>query len=125
MRMTHLILVAFGGALGASARFAVGSLVGSKSGTFPWATFGVNVAGAFLLGLLMGAIAGNEAAEPWRLLLGVGILGGFTTFSTLAYETLALAGDGAVALGLANLVGTGVAGLLAAGLGLVAGRALV
>lgn len=114
----------FGGALGAGARYAVGALVGSKPGGFPWATFGVNVVGALLLGALMGVIAGNEAAEPWRLLLGVGVLGGFTTFSTLAYETLALAGDGAMALGVANMLGTGIAGLLAAGVGLFVGRAL-
>lgn len=124
MRMGHLFLVMFGGALGAGARYAVGAFVGSKPGGFPWATFGVNVAGAFALGLLMGAIAGNDAAEPWRLLLGVGVLGGFTTFSTLAYETLALAGDGAMALGLVNVVGTGIAGLLAAAAGLIAGRTL-
>ncbi|MDO8950113.1 MAG: CrcB family protein [Actinomycetota bacterium] len=114
----------FGGALGAGARYAVGTFAGSKSGGFPWATFGVNVAGAFLLGLLMGALASNDAAEPWRLLLGVGVLGGFTTFSALAYETLTLASDGAMSLGILNMVGTGVAGLLAAALGLVVGRAL-
>lgn len=125
MRMTHLILVAFGGALGAGARYAVGTLAGGRPDGFPWTTFAVNVAGAFLLGLLMGAIAGNETAEPWRLLLGVGVLGGFTTFSTLAYETLALADRGAFTLGALNLVGTGVAGLVAAALGLLAGRALV
>lgn len=124
MRMGHLILVMFGGALGAGARYAVGTFAGSKSGGFPWATFGVNVAGAFLLGLLMGALASNDAAEPWRLLLGVGVLGGFTTFSALAYETLTLASDGAMSLGILNMVGTGVAGLLAAALGLVVGRAL-
>lgn len=124
MRMGHLILVMLGGALGAGARYAVGVVLGMRPASFPWATLGVNVVGAFALGVLMGAIAGNEAAEPWRLLVGVGLLGGFTTFSTLAYETLALAGEGAIALGVVNMVGTGAIGLVAAGLGMLAGRAL-
>ena len=85
----------------------------------------INVCGAFLIGVLMalsmekGVISGD-----WRLFLGTGILGGFTTFSTLSYESLALMQDGLWAAGLANMFGSAVAGLLAAWLGVVAGRAL-
>jgi len=124
MRLADITLVALGGALGASARFVVGGWLTDRWGAgFPWHTFAINVGGAFLLGLLMSLSLERGAVGPsWRLFLGTGILGGFTTFSTLSYESLALMAEGSMARGLANMFGSGAAGLVAAWLGFVAGR---
>ena len=90
MSWQSIMLVAAGGALGATLRFVTTSLVGSAY-LFPWATFGINIAGALLIGIVWGI--GQEAAwfHNWgRLFLVVGVLGGFTTFSAFSFETLEL-----------------------------------
>ena len=124
--LRELAAVAVGGAIGASLRWSLGTWIVGRTGPgFPWNTMLINVSGAFLIGVLMalsldkGVISGD-----WRLFLGTGILGGFTTFSTLSYESIALMQDGLWAAGLANMFGSGIAGLVGAWLGLVAGRAL-
>ena len=89
--MTGFLLVAAGGAVGASARYAATLLMRPGSGTFPWYTLGVNVVGSFLLGLLMALLPEGDAGERLRLLLGVGVLGGFTTFSAFSVDALTLA----------------------------------
>jgi CrcB protein len=124
--MRELALVATGGAIGAAMRYAVGGFVGSRAGAgFPWGTFAVNIAGAFLLGLLM-ALSSERAVigAAWRLFLGIGVLGGFTTFSTLSYETVRLLEQGSALQGLVNMFGTGLVGIIAALAGLALGRAL-
>jgi CrcB protein len=81
-----LILVAAGGAMGAVARFAVGTLIKTASG-FPWATLSVNIIGSLLMGLFMGWLTRQSAGhEALRLFLAVGILGGFTTFSAFSMD---------------------------------------
>ncbi|MBN1193343.1 MAG: CrcB family protein [Coriobacteriia bacterium] len=76
------LVVAAGGALGAALRYAVGQLVPVTVGSrVPWTTLSINVIGSFALGVLMGVLPSAGGAERWRLFLGVGILGGFTTFS--------------------------------------------
>ncbi|MGB3413436.1 MAG: fluoride efflux transporter CrcB [Microbacteriaceae bacterium] len=96
----NFLLVFLGAGLGGTARYAISLLTIRVFGTlgFPWATLGINVLGSFLMGLLLGGMlnAGEQssAAEPWRLFLGVGILGGFTTFSAFSAETLELANRG-------------------------------
>jgi fluoride exporter len=81
-----MILVGIGGSLGAILRYLIGSLLGSRS-NFPYATMLVNITGSFSLGFL----AGNQYFDDWvRLFFGVGILGGFTTFSTFGYESITL-----------------------------------
>jgi CrcB protein len=117
------LLVALGGALGAWLRFAAGRLIGGAG--FPWATLGVNLLGSFAMGLLAGWLARQGGgSESWRLLLGVGLLGGFTTFSAFSLEMAQLIERGALAsAGLyaaASVVG-GIAGLF---LGLAAMRAV-
>jgi fluoride exporter len=117
------LLVALGGALGAWLRFAAGRLIGGTG--FPWATLGVNLLGSFAMGLLAGWLARQGGgSESWRLLLGVGLLGGFTTFSAFSLEMAQLIERGALAsAGLyaaASVVG-GIAGLF---LGLAAMRAV-
>jgi CrcB protein len=78
------LLVAFGGGFGAWLRYAAGRLVGVTA--FPVATLAVNVVGSLAMGLLAGWLARHGAAEGWRLLLGVGVLGGFTTFSAFSLD---------------------------------------
>jgi CrcB protein len=126
MRFADITLVALGGALGAGARFVLGGWLTDRWGVgFPWHTFAINVGGAFLLGLLMSLSLERGAVSPsWRLFLGTGLLGGFTTFSTLSYESLALMAEGSTMRGFANMFGSGAAGLVAAWLGFVAGRIL-
>ncbi|GAV31017.1 putative fluoride ion transporter CrcB [Coriobacteriaceae bacterium EMTCatB1] len=124
MRATDVLIVAAGGAVGAAARYVLGGWLTDRFGTaFPWHTFVINVSGAFALGVLMALSVERGIVTPqWRLALGVGVLGGYTTFSTLSYESIALLSQGSYALGLLNMFGSGAAGLLAAWLGLATGR---
>jgi len=109
-----------GGAFGAGARHLVGrATLGLLGPNFPWGTLAVNLIGGLAMGLLAGGLVRVEAGEQWRLLLGVGVLGGFTTFSAFSLEVMLMLerGDWGVALGyvLASVVGSIAA--LAAGLG--------
>jgi fluoride exporter len=118
------LLVALGGAGGAWLRFATGRLIGTAS--FPWTTLSVNLIGSFAMGLLAGWLARHgQSGEPWRLLLGVGLLGGFTTFSAFSLELVELGQRGSLgsaAFYAALSIAGGVLGLIA-GLALARGLA--
>jgi len=90
--MQSLLLVAAGGAAGAVMRYQLGVFAGRTlgHGSWPWGTFIANVSGGFLMGILIGVLAlrGGADQEKWRLLLGVGMLGGFTTFSSFSLEVV-------------------------------------
>lgn len=90
--MYSLLLVALGGALGASFRFGINlAMVAWFGKSFPYATLTVNIIGSFLMGLLFSAIEhGIIADQHWRALIGIGLLGAFTTFSTFSMDTLLL-----------------------------------
>lgn len=109
-----LIVVAVGGGLGAEARFGVSRLLPTRPGQFPWGTFLTNVVGCFAIGVLMVLITevwtGHRLVRPF---LGVGFLGGFTTFSTYAVETRNLLEPGSVYLAFGYLAGTLIAAVLA------------
>ncbi len=83
------VIVMFGGAIGALGRYQFGRMTTHVAGGgWPWGTFGVNIIGGFLMGALAGWLArhGSAGGEQMRLLVGVGILGGFTTFSAFSLE---------------------------------------
>jgi len=86
--MPNLILVMLGGAAGAGLRYEVGRLTLRQLGYgFPWGTLSVNLAGGLLMGLLAGALTGIDMmSRPAWMLLGVGVLGGFTTFSAFSFD---------------------------------------
>lgn len=88
--VTAFLLVGLGGALGAMARFGAGRLIGRMMGVagFPYATLAVNISGGFLMGLLVGWLASRGEGDGWRQFLGVGVLGGFTTFSAFSLEIM-------------------------------------
>jgi fluoride exporter len=114
-----IAVVAAGGALGALARWAVAEGLPHSGGSFPWATLLTNVVGCFLIGVLMVVVI--ERLPEQRLVrpfLGIGILGGFTTFSTYTVDTRTLLAADRPALAAAYLIGTLVVGLLAVVLGL-------
>jgi CrcB protein len=118
--------IAAGGVVGAEARYGLDLAIPHDAGTFPWATLIINIAGSFLIGVLMALLASRprppQLARPF---LGVGILGGFTTFSTYAVDLRELLGHDHPALAAAYLVLTLGAGLLAVGLGLRAAARLL
>ncbi|HUZ26454.1 MAG TPA: fluoride efflux transporter CrcB [Streptosporangiaceae bacterium] len=122
--MTVLLVLA-GGMIGAPARYLTDRFVQARhDSVFPWGTFAINVAGSALLGFLLGAQ--RHLGLPAHLvdLLGTGLCGGLTTFSAFGYETLRLLEDGAIAEAGMNLLGSVVAGVLAAGLGFALATAL-
>ena len=110
----NLIAIAIGGAIGAVARYALSMLVLRVSGTlFPLGTFVVNVAGCLVFGAIAGASAERVQIPPaMRLFLLTGILGGFTTFSSYAFESFSLLRDGQFFAASVNIVGQVVAGLV-------------
>ncbi|GAB2487328.1 fluoride efflux transporter CrcB [Nocardiopsis aegyptia] len=120
-----LLAIAAGGALGGSARYALLLLVPHTGAGFPWATFSANVTGSFAMGVL--AVLVSRAVRPHRLVrpfLGVGVLGGFTTFSTYAVDTLGLVGAGTAGTALVYLAATLVGALAAVWAGAALARAL-
>ena len=124
--MRTIVAIGIAGGLGALARYGVDGLVSRRlPSAFPWGTFVVNVSGALLLGFLMTLLTERLTTAPWvRSALTIGLLGGYTTFSTLSYESYRLLEDGALGLAAANVLGSAAAGLFAVYLGVVAGRAL-
>jgi CrcB protein len=120
------LLVGAGGFVGALARFVIARGLGAALDTrFPLGTFVVNVSGSFLLGVLGAVVADRVVpnADSLRLALGVGFLGGFTTFSTFEFETHALLEDGLAWVATLNVAASVVVGLLAVRAGIAAGRA--
>jgi fluoride exporter len=109
------VLVALGGGLGAAARYLSDTAVSQRNGTrvFPFGTLLVNVSGAALLGALTATVNKHGLISAG---IGVGFCGGFTTFSTFTWETLALAEDGMPRLAVGYVAASLVLGLTAAGL---------
>ncbi|WP_329496904.1 fluoride efflux transporter CrcB [Kitasatospora herbaricolor] len=115
------LLVVAGAVAGAPLRYLTDRAVQARhDSVFPWGTFVVNVAGCLVLGLLTGAVTAGAASSRLQLLVGTGLCGALTTYSTFSYETLRLAEGGVRLYALANVAGSIAAGLAAvyAGTGL-------
>ena len=117
--MTWLI-VAVAGAIGASARYAIGASIGAR--LFPWATLGINVSGSFLLTFLIAGPLAERMSTAAAIAVTVGFLGAFTTFSTFGYETVTLARDGRWTTAVVYVIASVIVGLGAAALGYWLGR---
>jgi CrcB protein len=116
------VAASLGGALGALGRWGVAEALPRDDGGWPWATLLVNVAGCLLLGLLIGLV--GTPTSPWlRPFLGTGVLGGFTTYSAFALETVQLTDAGRPGLAAGYVAASVLGGVAASALGALAGRA--
>ena len=117
--MNSLFPVMIGGAIGAGARHLVGQAVLARFGpAFPWGTLSINIVGSLLMGLLVGWLARSGGGDTTRLFVGVGILGGFTTFSSFSMEYWMLFERGQNAQAAAYVLASVVGAIAACGLGL-------
>jgi len=126
-QLVRLGAVALGGFFGSIASYFVELVLPPKPGGFPWATFGINTSGAFLLGLVMVLVAERWRSAPplVRHALCVGFLGSWTTMSTFALETVQLVRDGDIGSAAVYVAATLGSGLAAAALGIVLARTAV
>lgn len=122
--MTRFLVVAFGGALGAAARYAVALAVAVFwKRDFPMATLLINVSGSFVLGFFSTLAAERMPLDPlWRLLVTTGFIGAYTTFSTFEYETQRLTESGALWWAVLNIAISVAAGYAAVQLGVLLAR---
>ncbi|GAA4992683.1 fluoride efflux transporter CrcB [Yinghuangia aomiensis] len=119
------LLVVLGAMVGAPLRYLTDRAVQTRhTSLFPWGTFTVNLAGCAVLGLLTGAVTAGAGSSHLQLLIGTGLCGGLTTYSTFAYETMRLAEQGARFYAVANTAGSVAAGLGAAFTGAAAAQAV-
>jgi fluoride exporter len=125
--MRAVVAVGVAGFFGSVARYGIDGFVSQRTGeAFPWGTFVVNVSGSFLLGLLFALlIEGRVIVAPWlRSAVTVGLVGAYTTFSTLTLETFRLIEDGALVGAGVNALGSLAVGLVAMYIGIVLGRVM-
>jgi CrcB protein len=113
------LLIALGGGAGSLARYLAGTAIMTRlGGRFPFGTLAVNVTGSFLIGLLLTLLTERLQPSPnLRLLLVVGFLGGYTTFSSFEWETYSTVREGGIWMGLANVIGSVLFGYAAVWLG--------
>ena len=124
--VANLILVGIGGALGAIIRFGVNQVVAARWGThFPFGTFLINISGSFVIGLALTLLLGRNADAAWRLVLVVGLLGGYTTFSAYAFELVTLLGAGNTGSAALYLIASNALGIAACLVGVVLARAML
>jgi CrcB protein len=121
--MRYLLVLA-GGGTGALARYVAASAIMTRfGGKFPLGTLVINVTGSFLIGFLMTMLTERYQLDAqWRLLLVVGFLGGYTTFSSFEWETFTSVRDGALWAGMLNIVSSVVVGYMAVWLGVMLAR---
>ena len=116
------LAVAIAGAIGAVVRYRIGVAVGVRS--FPWATLAINITGCFVLAFVLAGPGAQRWSVPTTTTVAVGLLGGYTTFSTFGYETFTLMRTGQPAVAMVYVATSVVGGLVAAALGYLAGRAV-
>jgi CrcB protein len=120
-----IVVIGAGGAIGAIARYLLGSTVQRLTPGFPFGTFVVNVVGCLVFGLIVGLAESRLTLSPTgRAFLLIGVIGGFTTFSSYTFESFELLRDGQMMRAAANMAGQVVVGLTALCAGFIAGRAV-
>jgi fluoride exporter len=124
LSMPISVAVAVGGALGALSRYLVDRFIEARElGLFPWSTFTINVSGCFIVGAVIGALVDRHHTPAWlRIGLVMGILGGYTTFSTFSQETFDLFEEGRAAVAMTYVAGSVALGVVAVLLGSRLGR---
>ncbi len=123
--MLPLLYVMVGGAVGSGARYLTGRAMLSLLGPdYPFGTLAVNLIGGLLMGVLVGVLARNTASETWRLLLGVGVLGGFTTFSAFSLDVVSMIERGAIGVAFGYVLVSVIGSVAALFAGLSAVRAV-
>jgi fluoride exporter len=109
----RILLIALGGAVGSVLRYAAGGTVHRFAGsTFPWGTLAVNATGSFAIGFLWAFFDRVSGSTLARSFMFIGILGGYTTFSSYTLETFNLLRDGEIKLGLINMFAANIAGIV-------------
>ncbi|MGV1003293.1 MAG: fluoride efflux transporter CrcB [Candidatus Nanopelagicales bacterium] len=123
--MPTLLLVMLGSGLGAASRWRLDEVVSKRlPGDLPWGTFTINVSGSLLLGLVLSFADARSGAAALVALLGSGFCGGYTTFSTFAFQSFRMLESGPAGRAALNLLGSLAAGMVAAYLGWVGGLAM-
>ncbi len=124
--MEKFLIISAGAILGANARYWIGDWAARRFGAnFPYGTFIINLTGSLLIGFFLTLVTERLMIDPrWRLLIAVGFLGAYTTFSTYTYESFNLIFNGQWVAGLFNLFGSTFLGVLAVGLGVYLGKAI-
>jgi len=122
--LERFLLISIGAILGANARYWVGDWVAQRYGTtFPFGTMLINLTGSLVLGFFLTLATERFLLDPrWRIVIAIGFLGGYTTFSTYTYESVNLMLTGQWALGLLNLLGSAILGAVAVAGGIFLGR---
>lgn len=122
----RFLLISLGAILGANARYWLGDWVSQKWGTaFPLGTLIINLSGSLVLGFFLTLATERFMLDPrWRLLLAVGFLGAYTTFSTYTYESISLILKGQWSVGVFNLIGSTILGVFAAAMGVYLAKLL-
>lgn len=124
--LEKILLISVGAILGANARYWIGDWIAQRWGTsFPYGTFIINVTGSLLIGFFISLTTERISIDPrWRYMVVVGFLGAYTTFSTYTLESMNLFERGQWQLGLVDVLGSVIIGLIAVGLGMMLGRLL-
>lgn len=122
--MERFLYIGVGGFIGSVCRYGLSSMLYRVLGDrFPYGTLAVNIIGCFTIGFLMTLFETRFLVQPYlRLFITIGILGGFTTFSTFSYETIEILKGGNITLGVLNILGSVVLCLVATWLGSVSGK---
>jgi CrcB protein len=125
-RMDKFLIISLGAILGANARYWLGGWAADRFGTtFPYGTLIINVTGSLVLGFFITLVTDRFLVDPrWRLLVAIGFLGAYTTFSTYTYESVNLILSGQVWLGLVDLFGSSILGAAAMLAGIFLGKAV-